>query len=199
MPFCQRNSRFLKSVTVGENEVSVNHLPVNGEQNFRSHNPQSHQESHHLCKIVTSGNVTQLHSVIKWHNVDSTHNQMSLLMHAVKANKTSTDCCVQFLLSINADAAFSTSGTGDTCMHVAVTSGNTRVMHLLHSRCPALLKMKNHLGDTPVMLAAKIGDVKAIEKLMELGSDVSDTNLCGQNAGDLAFYFQFWECYACVK
>jgi ankyrin repeat protein len=150
-----------------------------------------------LCQAARSNDIIQaqqlIQSNIDINGIDSTGS--TALHHACNYGQLSM---VLFLLKAGCrwDIATNTSLGGYAPIHLAIRSKHTDVLQVLleHSKDSAHVNAISASKTTPIMEAAKIGNLSMIQLLLQASADTSLTDVNGFTAHFYAQKFRHTEC-----
>lgn len=97
-----------------------------------------------------------------------------------------------------------TDNNSNNLIHTVVVGGNNKVINLalnkIEEKLPTyafnqLINAKNFDGATPLMLAARYGNLAAVEMLIQKGANINDTNEEGWTALHCAAHWGHYETF----
>jgi len=112
----------------------------------------------------------------------SNNGDTALMIASYMANKPAVLALLEKNVEVNK--------TGWTALHYAASSGNCDIIKLLLDKS-AYIDAESPNKTTPIMMAARGGQMAAVKLLMEAGADISIKNDQGMSAADFAVTHEF--------
>ena len=113
-------------------------------------------------------------------DVDSRNNRINTPLHI--AFQTNNKTAVEILVQAGADL-FSRNGEGNSPLTIAFGAGKETMSWIINERT---VSMTDQQGNTPLHIAASIGDRQAVDFLLTMGADPMMKNLAGLTSSTVA-------------
>jgi len=120
----------------------------------------------------------------------SNNGDTALMIASYMANKPAVAALLDKDVEVNK--------TGWTALHYAATAGDCGIIKLLLDKS-AYIDAESPNKTTPLMMAARTGQMAAVKLLIEAGADVSLKNDQGMTAADFAINHEFTDVAAVLK
>ena len=152
----------------------LSHYTILGDTSVSENNKELNQ----LHSVEKEGDVTEMKSTLpRGFSVDSrnTTGRTPLMNAALKGNVQA----VKSMIKRGADPSL-TDYKGWNMLHFAAEGGDTDIISLIHTHLPNI-ESKTDDGDTPLLLAALNGKLRAVKWFLEKGATVACEDKIGWN------------------